>query len=462
MSHRDHRATRNQKPHTQNTHAPVTSYPAIRKQFCLLYFIIFAEHIILPLNTEFFIARRLILDKETKKTISRSILSIAVFGVGLSLAVMIIAVSVVTGFKNEITNKVVGFGSHIQILNFDSNISYETQPIKKDQEFLSDLRSEPNILNVQVFATKAGIIKTQTDIQGVVLKGIGSDFNWNFFEKYITEGDIFYVRDSVRTNKVVISKYLASLLKLNVGDEFIMYFIQEPARMRRFEVSGIYETSLDEFDKIFVLADISHIQRLNDWDDNQISGFEITINNFNQLDESTYRIMNIVGFGFEDDRTRLKVVNIYDKYPQIFDWLNLQDMNVIVILILMIVVASFNMVSGLLILILDRTSMIGILKALGTINLTIRRIFLYQSGFLIVKGLFWGNLIGLALCLLQKEFEIMKLDQSSYYLTMVPINLNLFHILALNIGTCLVVMMILIIPSMIISRISPVKAIRFN
>jgi len=414
------------------------------------------------LNTEFFIARRLILDKETKKTISRSILSIAVFGVSLSLAVMVVAVAVVTGFKNEITNKVVGFGSHIQILNFDSNLSYETQPIRKDQEFLSSLRSEPYISNVQVFATKAGIIKTRTDIQGVVLKGIGSDFNWDFFENYITEGEIFYVLDSVRTNKVIVSKYLANLLKLHVGDEFIMYFIQEPPRMRRFEVSGIYETSLEEFDKIFVLADISHIQRLNDWNDNQISGFEITVTDFNRLDELTYQVMNMVGFGFEKDGSRLKVVNIHDKYPQIFDWLNLQDVNVIIILLLMLVVAGFNMVSGLLILILDRTNMIGILKALGTVNLSIRKIFLYQSGFLIIKGLFWGNLIGLALCLLQKEFEILKLDQSSYYLTTVPINLNLFHILALNIGTCLVVMMILIIPSMIISRISPVKAIRFN
>ena len=414
------------------------------------------------MNTEFFIARRLILDKETKKTISRSILSIAVFGVSLSLAVMVVAVAVVTGFKNEITNKVVGFGSHIQILNFDSNLSYETQPIRKDQEFLSSLRSEPYISNVQVFATKAGIIKTRTDIQGVVLKGIGSDFNWDFFENYITEGEIFYVLDSVRTNKVIVSKYLANLLKLHVGDEFIMYFIQEPPRMRRFEVSGIYETSLEEFDKIFVLADISHIQRLNDWNDNQISGFEITVTDFNRLDELTYQVMNMVGFGFEKDGSRLKVVNIHDKYPQIFDWLNLQDVNVIIILLLMLVVAGFNMVSGLLILILDRTNMIGILKALGTVNLSIRKIFLYQSGFLIIKGLFWGNLIGLALCLLQKEFEILKLDQSSYYLTTVPINLNLFHILALNIGTCLVVMMILIIPSMIISRISPVKAIRFN
>jgi lipoprotein-releasing system permease protein len=414
------------------------------------------------LNTEFFIARRLILDKSSKKTISRSILSIAVFGVGLSLAVMIVAVSVVTGFKNEIQNKVIGFGSHIQILNFDSNISYETQPIEKDQKFLTKLRSEPYILNIQSFATKAGIIRTRTDIQGVVLKGIGSDFNWNFFQNYLTEGDIFIVNDSIRTNKVLISKYIASLLKLHVGDEFIMYFVQDPPRMRRFMVSGIYETSLEEFDRVFVLADISHIQRLNDWTDNQISGFELSVNHFSRLEELTYQIMNIIGFGFEENGSRLKVVNIRDKYPQIFDWLNLQDVNVLIILLLMIVVAGFNMVSGLLILILDRTSMIGILKALGTQNLSIRKIFLYQSGYLIIKGLLWGNLIGLTLCLIQKEFGIMKLDQSSYYLTTVPINLNLLHLLALNIGTCLVIMIILIIPSLIIGRISPVKVIRFN
>ncbi|KPK82940.1 MAG: ABC transporter permease [Bacteroides sp. SM23_62_1] len=414
------------------------------------------------MNTEFFIARRLIFDKSSKKTISRSILSIAVFGVGLSLAVMIVAVTVVTGFKNEITNKVIGFGSHIQILNFDSNISYETQPINKNQSFLNDLRAEPYIQNIQSFATKAGIIKTRTDIQGVVLKGIGSDFNWDFFQNYLTDGDIFMVYDSVRTNKVLISKYIATLLKLQVGDEFIMYFVQDPPRMRRFEVSGIYETSLEEFDRIFVLADISHIQRLNDWTENQISGFELSIYNFNHLEELTYEIMNLVGFGFEEDGSRLKVINIRDKYPQIFDWLSLQDINVLILILLMIVVAGFNMVSGLLILILDRTSMIGILKALGTENFSIRRIFLYQSGFLIIKGLFWGNLIGLTLCLIQKEFGIMKLDQSSYYLTTVPINLNLFHFLAINIGTCLVIMMILIIPSLIISRISPIKVIRFN
>jgi lipoprotein-releasing system permease protein len=413
-------------------------------------------------NTEFFIARRLILDKETKKTISRSMLTIAVIGVSLSLAVMIISVAIVTGFKYEITNKIVGFGSHIQIINFDSNESYETQPIKKDQEFLDKLRSEPYIINVQAFATKAGIIKSGTDIQGVVLKGIGSDFDWTFFKNYITEGNIFTVRDSVRTNMVVISRYIANLLKLGVGDEFIMYFIQDPPRMRRFEVSGIYETSLEEFDKTFVLADINHIQRLNDWNDNQISGFEITVNDFKHLEELTYQVMNIVGFGFEDDGSRLKVTNINEKYPQIFDWLNLQDMNVFIILILMLVVAGFNMVAGLLILILDRTNMIGILKALGTANLSIRKIFLYQAGFLIIKGLFWGNLIGLGICLIQKYFAILKLDQTSYYLTAVPVNLSIYHLLALNIVTCIVILLILIIPSVVISKISPVKAIQFN
>jgi lipoprotein-releasing system permease protein len=375
---------------------------------------------------------------------------------------MIISVSIVTGFKKEITNKIVGFGSHIQILNFDSNESYETQPISKDQQFLSKLKSEPYVVNIQEFATKAGIIKSGTDIQGVVLKGIGSDFDWTFFRNYIIRGSTFTVTDSVRTNKVLISKYIANLLKLEVGDEFIMYFIQDPPRMRRFEVSGIYETSLEEFDRTFVLADIKHIQRLNDWNDNQISGFEITVSDFRHLAELTYDVMNTVGYGFEADGSKLKVININDKYPQIFDWLNLQDMNVIIILLLMLVVAGVNMVAGLLILILDRTNMIGILKALGAVNFSIRKIFLYQSGFLIIKGLFWGNLVGLGICLIQKYFQVMKLDQTSYYLTSVPVNLNLSHLLGLNLITCIVILLILIIPSVVISRISPVKAIKFN
>jgi lipoprotein-releasing system permease protein len=414
------------------------------------------------MNLEFFIARKLTFDKDKKKSISRSILNVAIFGISLGLAVMIVAVAVVTGFKNEITRKVVGFDSHIQILNFDSNISYETQPIDKEQEFIDNLKNDPSIQSVQVFATKAGIIRTGEDIQGVVLKGVGPEYDWNFLDEYIKEGSVISLNDSTRSNDIIVSNYIASLLKLNLHDEFLMYFIQDPPRYRRFRISGIYETSLEEFDKIYVFGDIRHIQRLNDWTEGQISGFEVNIKDFTELEDQTLSVMHYVGFGFEEDGTRLKVVNILDKYPQIFDWLNLQDVNVLIILILMLVVAGFNMVSGLLILILDRTNMIGILKALGSASVSIRKIFLYQSAFLIVKGLIWGNVIGVGLCMIQRYFGIIELDQTSYYLAKVPVNLNVLHIALLNMGATAVILLMLIVPSMIISRISPVRAIRFE
>lgn len=414
------------------------------------------------MNTEFFIARKLIFSKDKGKSISRSILDVAIFGIALGLAVMIVSVAVVTGFKNEISRKVVGFASHIQILNFDSNISYETQPINSKQKFIDELRADPAIQNVQVFATKAGIIKTKSEIQGVVLKGVGADYDWGFLHSYLQEGTIPVIQDSVQSNDVMISRYIASLLKLELNDDFLMYFIQDPPRMRRFTVTGIFATSLEEFDKIFVFGDIRHIQRLNDWSGEQISGFEVNINDFRDIEEQTYRVMNSVGFGFSENGSRLKVINIRDKYPQIFDWLNLQDMNVLIILVLMLVVAGFNMVSGLLILILDRTNMIGILKALGSPNVSIRKIFLYQSGFMILKGLIWGNIIGIGICLAQKYFGIIELDQSSYYLSTVPVNLNILQILALNLGTAGIIILMLIVPSMVISRISPARAIRFE
>lgn len=375
---------------------------------------------------------------------------------------MIIATAIVTGFKNEIRNKVIGFGSHIQILNYDTNTSYETAPVNKNQEFYPQMVNLPGIKHIQVFGTKAGIIKTKTDIQGVVLKGVGSDFDWTFFKRNLTDGVAFRVTDTIKTNKVLISKYIAQLLKLKVGDSFSMYFVQEPPRIRKFTVSGLYETSLEEFDKIYVIADIGHIQKLNNWSDNEVSGFEILLDNFEDLEEMTWVVQQEVGFGFEEDGSRLKIRNIIQKYPQIFDWLNLQDMNVWIILILMLIVAGFNMVSGLMILILERTNMIGILKAVGTQNWSIRKVFLYQSAYLVAKGLFYGNIIGIGLCLLQHYFGIIKLDKSSYYLSTVPVNFNLLYILGLNLGTLLLTVLMLIIPSYLISRISPVKAIRFD
>jgi lipoprotein-releasing system permease protein len=375
---------------------------------------------------------------------------------------MIIATAVTTGFKKEVRNKVIGFESHIQILNYDTNTSFETVPINKNQSFIPSLDSLPWISNIQVFAIKAGIIKTDTEIQGVVLKGIGNDFNWTFFQNNLIEGSVFHVTDTSRTNDVLISGYLAKILKLDVGDSFLMYFVQDPPRARKFTISGIYQTNLEVLDKIYVLADIGHIQRLNNWEEKQVSGFEIEIQDFNQLYPVTLDVMHRVGFDLDEDGSRLKVQNILQKYPQIFDWLNLQDLNVWIILILMLLVAGFNMVSGLLILILDRTKMIGVLKAVGTRNWSLRKIFLYHSGFLIARGLFWGNIIGIGLCILQDQFQLLKLDPSTYYLSSVPINFSILNILLLNAGTFSLILFMLLLPSHLISRISPVKTIRFE
>lgn len=414
------------------------------------------------MNVEFFIAKRIASERQQENRISRPIVTIAVIGIALGVAAMIISTATVTGFKNQIRDKVIGFGSHIQILNLDSNDSYETSPVNKNQEFLPNLSSMPGVKHIQVFGTKAGIIKTDTEIQGIVLKGIGSDFNWDFFEASLIEGELFTVSDSIKTNKVLISKYISDLLKLKVDDSFTMYFVQDPPRVRKFTVSGVYETSLEDFDKIFILADIGHIQKLNNWDDNQVSGFEIAIDDFKDIEVKSWEAQNIVGFELTESGNRLRVLSIIDKYPQIFDWLNLQDLNVWIILTLIFLVAGFNMVSSLLILILERTNMIGILKALGTRNWSIRKVFLYQSAYLILKGLFWGNLIGIGLCLIQFHFGIIKLDQASYYLSEVPINLNLYIVLGLNVGTLILTIVMLLVPSYLISRISPVKTIRFN
>ncbi len=414
------------------------------------------------MNIGFFIAKRLAFDKESRQTITRPIIKISVIGIALGLAVMIISVAIVIGFKNEIRKKIAGFGSHIQIINYDSNNSFETIPVSKNQSFYPSLDSVYGIKHIQVFATKPGIIKTDNDIQGAIVKGIGSDYDWSFFRENLVEGEIFYVNDSVKTDKVIISKYLSSLLKLNIGDRFGMYFIDDKPRGRPFRITGIYETNLEEFDRQFILADIGHIQKLNNWNDDQVSGFEIILDDFSDIDYMTYIVNGIAGAKFYEDGSKLRVINIKQRYPQIFDWLGLIDKNVWIILGLMLIVACFNIISGLLIMILDRTNMIGTLKALGTENRSIQRIFLYQAFYLLVRGLFWGNLIGLSLCWIQHYFRILKLEQSSYFIDYVPIYFNGFYLFLLNLGTLLITLLVLQIPSMVVTRISPVKTIRFD
>lgn len=414
------------------------------------------------MKLEHFIAQRLVSGKEQKSNLSRPFITIATIAVALSLAVMIISVSVVTGFKKEIGEKTIGFGSHLQIVNLDRNLSFETNPISKNQEFLPELRTMKGIKHIQVFAVKPGIIKTNTDIQGIILKGVGFDFDWSFFEKNLVDGTLLQLNDSTTSNGAVISKTISLLLKLKVGDTFDMFFVQEPPRVRRFTVTGIFDSQMAEFDKMFVFADMRHIQRLNGWDSDQVTGFEIFIDDFNQITSLKYDVEDKVVFTFLQDGSRLMVQSIIDKYPQIFDWLGLQDLNVIVLLVLMLAVAGFNMISGLLIIILERTNMIGVLKALGAENGLIRKIFLIQSGYIVSRGLLWGNVIGIALAFIQMKYGIIKLDEANYYLSTVPINLKLLHVFLLNIATFTVTLLMLIVPSMVVSRISPDKTIKFE
>jgi lipoprotein-releasing system permease protein len=409
------------------------------------------------LNLAYFISKRIA--GKDRENFSGPVMRIARLAIALGVGIMILSVAVLTGFQMEIREKVIGFGAHLQIDNFDIHSSYEAKPVSMDQPFYPNIaRGDKDVEHIQVFAYKAGIIKTEEQIEGVVLKGIGPDFRWDFFSDKIIEGEKFMLSDTATSNDVLISGLLADKLLLKTGDPLRMYFIGEGEtrpRGRRFNVKGIYETGLEEFDKMYVLGDIRQIRRLNNWNDDEVSGFEIFINDFSNLDEVTYRVYSEVGYD-------LNVVNVREAYPQIFDWLKLLDKNVIVILVLMIAVSAITMISTLLILILEKTNHIGILKALGMDNTGIRAIFLYSAAGIIGRGLLWGNLIAILLSILQNEYHIITLDQSSYYVDFVPVNLNFVHILLVNAGAFIACMAMLLIPSYIISRITPVKAIRFS
>jgi lipoprotein-releasing system permease protein len=425
------------------------------------------------MNTAYYIALRLIRSKGNEKSAASStttdntpkskssfvgtgpIIAIATASISLGIAVMIIAIAIVTGFKSEIRSKVIGFGSHIQITNFDSNSSFEPSPIDKDQHFYPGLNSVDGIRHIQIYATKAGIIKTGDEIEGVVLKGIGSDFDWGFFNSKIVDGEGLTVVDGDKTNEVLISQYTSDKLNLHVGQNLFMYFIQKEQRIRKFTVAGIYETGLEEFDKLYIIGDIQHIQKLNDWDSGQIGGFEVLIDNFDDLDRLGEYIYNEIG-------AELFSQTIRESHSQIFDWLDLQNINARIILFLMIFVAGINMVSALLILILNRTKMIGILKAVGAPNWTIRKIFIYVASSLVGKGLLWGNLVGISLCWLQMKYGIIGLDQESYYVSVIPVILEAKSIVLLNLLTLAVCILFLIVPSWIVTRIQPVEAMRFS
>lgn len=417
------------------------------------------------MDANLYIARRIFSAKENRDNLSHRIVNIALFGIVLGLIVLLLSVAIVTGYKSEVGRKVIGFGSHLQIVNLDSNQSYETLPVSENQPFLQELRNIEGIRHVQVFATKMGVIRTDDEIQGVVLKGIGPDFDWSFFQENRVAGKPFQVQDTIRSNNIWVSKQMADLLNLQLGDDLTMFFVDETEavpRQRKFEVAGIYKTSLEEFDRMFVLVEINHVRRLNNWKNDEVSGFEILVSDFKKLNDQEKAVRNLLLRNTNSEAPVLQVVSIKEKYRHIFDWLGLLDMNVWVILGLMILVAGFNMVSSLLVIILERTQMIGILKAMGARNWSIRKVFLYFSVMLILKALALGNVLGIGICLIQKYTHVLKLDPASYYLEYVPINLTVWHVVLLNVGTIVITILMLLLPSYFITKVSPEKTIRFE
>lgn len=406
------------------------------------------------MNFEYFISRR-IRSKEGS-SFSRPIVRVSITGIALGLAVMLVSVAILQGFQTQVRDKVSGFGGHIQISGFDSNNSYEPTPIDKRDAGIDQLKQLPGIIGIQEFGLKAGIVKTNDQIEGVVLKGVSDDFDWTFLKDRMIAGKIPANQGSEAGNEILISEKLGLLLGFKTGDDLRMYFIIDNiARGRKFIISGIYNTGLAEFDEMYIFGDIEHIRNLNGWDDNLVSGIEINISDFAQLNPMADKVYQIIGY-------KLNTQTIKQLYPQIFDWIEIQDLNVVIILILMALVSGITMISTLLILILEHTRDIGMLKALGATNAGIRKIFIYTSVNITFFGLLWGNAAALILIFLQKKYAFIPLPADSYFVSSVPVAIDIPTVILINFATILVCTLMMLLPSLVISYISPVKAIRFE
>lgn len=403
----------------------------------------------------FFIAKRLFTG--SRKGLSGGVTGIAVLSVAIGVSVMIASVAIMIGFKQQIRDKVIGFSAHIQIESLDNTSSWEVRPIDPEPALLRSLQEIEGVVHTQAVANKAGIIKTDEQIQGIVLKGVGPDYDWSYFEDKIVAGRLVRFTDAERSEEVLVSRILATKLFLALDDRLRVWFIGSDdtrIRGRNFRIAGIYETGLTEFDERFIFGHIGHVQRLNGWESDQIGHIELQIEDISQLNTLTNKVYFTLPYN-------LVAYNARESYPHIFDWLDLQDMNVVVIIVLMILVAGITMISTLLIIILERTSMIGILKALGSTNKLVRKIFLWHALAILVRGLVWGNLVGIGFCLLQQTTGILKLPSESYYLSEVPIYLDGLHVMFINAGTIAIWFIMMLIPTAVISRITPVKAIRY-
>jgi lipoprotein-releasing system permease protein len=411
------------------------------------------------LNLEYFIAKRLITAKDHKSSISAPIIKIAISAVAIGMIMMIVSVATGMGLQQKIRDKVSAFNGQIIISNYDDNQSeVSVRPIFTKQSFYPEFKSVDGINHIQGIATKAGIIRTANAFEGIIFKGVGKDYQWKNIEEYIVSGRRPQVSGQLNT-EVLISQFIASRLNLKTGDSFNTFFMKEGGNKlpfaRNFKIVGIYNSGFQEFDASYIIGDIRHLQRINKWQPDQVGAFEVFIDDFTQIQAIGKEV-------YAETSSTLDTQTIVEKYAYIFEWLKLFDFNIIVILIIMIVVATINMVVALLVLILERAQMIGILKALGADNRSVRKVFLYNAFYLIVRGLFWGNLIGIGLLLIQKYFGVITLNPENYYVNEAPVYINWLYILLLNIGTVVICLAVLLIPSYIITKISPVKAIRFD
>lgn len=415
------------------------------------------------MNWKLFVARRIYGSQEGEKEVSRPAVLIATWGIAIGLAVMIVAVAVVIGFKHQVRNKVVGIGSDITITHFDAQKSYETVPVAASDSLLEALKAMEGVKHVQRYSTKPGMIMTEDNFLGMVLKGVSEEYDWEFLKNHLQEGEIPVFSDTASTNRTLISRTIANKLHLKVGDKLYTYYIEgDNVRARRLSVAGIYQTNFALYDDLFLLTDLYTVNRLNSWKPDQVSGIELEVTDYNRLEEIKEDIRTQIDASSDSYGSTYYTQTVEESNPQIFAWLDLLDMNVWVILILMTGVAGFTMISGLLIIILERTNMIGVLKALGADNLAIRQVFLSFSVLLIGKGMFWGNLIGLAFVGIQSAFHPFKLDPVTYYVDSVPVEFNIWWWMLLNVCTLLVSVLMLVGPSYLITRIHPAKSIRFE
>lgn len=389
---------------------------------------------------------------------SKPVVRISLISIALGLALMIISVAVVVGFKNSVSDKVMGFTSHIQLVPFDNNQALKGNPVTVSDKLINQLLANEKVDHIQFTAQKAGVIKTDDQIQGVILKGVNSRYDSSFLLSCMVAGSYPDFKDSIKSNEVLISQNIANKLNIEIGNSIRMWFIDEGeanARGRRFTISGIYNTGMEEFDNMYIIGDLRHLQKLNNWKLDEVGSIEIKLNDVTEINNTSFELYNAIPYN-------LSILTAYDEYPQIFNWLNLLDMNVIVILVLMIIVATITMVSTLLILIIERTSMVGLLKALGANSSSVRKIFIYQASGIILKGMVWGNIMGLLFYFVQLNFRLISLSPESYYVDYVPVELHWLYLLLLNLGTLIVSVLVLIVPSYYITRIVPAKALRYE